>query len=194
MEPPQQSSPVPSPHRRATDFPTLATWRTLLTLREQPRRDAPEPVPWGRSSPHDATQRRRTHPFLANLSRDRRNCPSEQHKFRDLDVKRQSGRPVRETDEGCDRQGDRLARCAILRAVREWPDLVAELAAQRKKVDDLGPALLDIVEAEAGLAGAQAHRTSALDAATAALKARDWPNDATLALETDLEAPAPATQ
>ena len=36
-------------------------------------------------------------------------------------------------------------------------------------------------------------RRSALEAATSALKARDWPNDATLALETDLEASASAS-
>ena len=93
-----------------------------------------------------------------------------------------------------DATGKGTASRAILRAVREWPDLVAELAAERKKVEDLRTALLDIVEAEARLAGAQAHRTSALEAATTALKARDWPNDATLALETDLGAPTPATQ
>ena len=81
---------------------------------------------------------------------------------------------------------------AILRAVREWPDLVDELAAERRGVEDLQTALLGIVAAEAGLTGAQARRTSALEAATSALKARDWPNYATLALETGLEASAPA--
>ena len=54
---------------------------------------------------------------------------------------------------------------AILRAVREWPDLVAELAAERKKVEELRTVLSNIVEAEASLASAQAHRTSALEAA-----------------------------
>ena len=52
-----------------------------------------------------------------------------------------------------------------MRAVREWPGLVEELAAERKKVEDLRTVLSNIVEAEAGLAGAQAHRTSALQTA-----------------------------
>ena len=89
--------------------------------------------------------------------------------------------------------GTRTASRAIVRAVREWPDLVEELAAEREKVEHLRTALLDIVEAEASLAAARAHRTSALEAAAAALKARDWPNDATSPLESNLEAPAPAT-
>ena len=66
---------------------------------------------------------------------------------------------------------------AILRAVREWPGLVDELAAERRRVEDLRTALLAIAAAEAGLDGTRAHRTSALEAAT-------------LALETDLEATA----
>ena len=61
--------------------------------------------------------------------------------------------------------GERTALRAIVRAVREWPGLVAELAAERGKVEDLRTALSNIVAAEAGLAGAQAHRTSALEAA-----------------------------
>ena len=64
-----------------------------------------------------------------------------------------------------DATGEGTASRAILRAVREWPDLVEELAAERRRVEDLRTALLDIVEAEASLAGAQAHRTSALEAA-----------------------------
>ena len=64
-----------------------------------------------------------------------------------------------------DATGEGTASRAILRAVREWPGLVEELAAERGKVEDLRTALLDIVEAEASLAGAQAHRTSALEAA-----------------------------
>ena len=64
-----------------------------------------------------------------------------------------------------DATGEGTASRAILRAVREWPGLVEELAAEREKVEHLRTALLDIVEAEAGLAGAQAHRTSALEAA-----------------------------
>ena len=93
-----------------------------------------------------------------------------------------------------DATGKGTASRAILRAIREWPDLVDELAAERRRVEDLRTALLGIVAAEAGLTGAEAHRRSALEAATSALKARDWPNDATLALETDLEAPTPATE
>ena len=64
-----------------------------------------------------------------------------------------------------DATGEGTASRAILRAVREWPGLVEELAAERRTVEDLRTALLDIVEAEASLAGAQAHRTSALEAA-----------------------------
>ena len=64
-----------------------------------------------------------------------------------------------------DATGEGTASRAILRAVREWPGLVEELAAERRRVEDLRTALLDIVEAEAGLAGARAHRTSALEAA-----------------------------
>ena len=64
-----------------------------------------------------------------------------------------------------DATGEGTASRAILRAVREWPDLVEELAAERGKVEDVRTALLDIVEAEASLASAQAHRTSALEAA-----------------------------
>ena len=64
-----------------------------------------------------------------------------------------------------DATGEGTASRAIVRAVREWPDLVDELAAERGKVEDLRTALLDIVEAEASLASAQAHRTSALEAA-----------------------------
>ena len=86
-----------------------------------------------------------------------------------------------------DATGKGTASRAILRAIREWPDLVDELAAERRRVEDLRTALLGIVAAEAGLTGGEARRTSAL-------KARDWPNDATLALETDLEAPTPATE
>ena len=82
--------------------------------------------------------------------------------------------------------GNGTASRAIVRAVREWPDLVDELAAERCKVEDLRTVLSAIVAAEAGLAGAEAHRRSALEA-------RDWPNDATVPLGTDLEAPAPAT-
>ena len=41
--------------------------------------------------------------LLVNLSCDCRNCPPYQHKFWNLDVKRQRGRPVREPD------GERLA-------------------------------------------------------------------------------------
>ena len=89
--------------------------------------------------------------------------------------------------------GTRTASRAIVRAVRGWPELVDELAAERRTAEDLRTVLSAIVAAEAGLAGAGAHRTSALEAAAAALKARDWPNDATLALRTDLEAPAAAT-
>ena len=73
--------------------------------------------------------------------------------------------------------GNGTASRAILRAVREWPGLVDELAAERRRVEDLRTALLTIFAAEAGLCGARAHRTSALEAAT-------------LALETDLEATA----
>ena len=69
-----------------------------------------------------------------------------------------------------------------LRAVREWPGLVDELAAKRRRVEDLWTALLGIVAAEADLTGAEARRTSALE-----------PDDATLALETGLDAPASAT-
>ena len=79
-----------------------------------------------------------------------------------------------------------------MRAVREWPDLVDELATERGKVEDLRAVLSAIVAAEAGHAGAEAHRTSALEAGTSALEARDWPNDATVPRGTDLEAPAPA--
>ena len=64
-----------------------------------------------------------------------------------------------------DATGEGTASRAIVRAVREWPGLVEELAAVRGKVEDLRTALLDIVEAEASLARAQAHRTSALEAA-----------------------------
>ena len=64
-----------------------------------------------------------------------------------------------------DATGEGTASRAILRAVREWPGLVEELAAERRRVEDLRTALLDIVEAEAGLAAARAHRTSALEAA-----------------------------
>ena len=85
-----------------------------------------------------------------------------------------------------DATGTRTASRAIVRAVREWPGLVDELAAERRTVEDLRTVLSAIAAAEAGLAGAEAHRTSALEA-------RDWPNDATSPLEPDLEAPAPAT-
>ena len=61
--------------------------------------------------------------------------------------------------------GEATASRAIVRAVREWPGLVEEFAAERGKVEDLRSALANVVAAEAGLAGAQAHRTSALEAA-----------------------------
>ena len=64
-----------------------------------------------------------------------------------------------------DATGEGTASRAILRAVREWPGLVEELAAEREKVEDLRTALSNVVAAEAGLAGAQAHRTSVLEAA-----------------------------
>ena len=90
--------------------------------------------------------------------------------------------------------GKGTASRAILRAIREWPGLVDELAAERRGVEDLRTALLGIVAAEAALTGAEARRTSALEAATSALKGGDWRKDATLALETGLEASAPATK
>ena len=62
---------------------------------------------------------------------------------------------------------------AILRAVRTWPDLVDELAAERRKVEVLRIALSNLVAAEAGLVGAQAHRMTVLEAARAALDTRD---------------------
>ena len=75
-----------------------------------------------------------------------------------------------------DATGEGTASRAILRAVREWPGLVEELAAEREKVEDLRTALLDIVEAEASLPGAQAHRTSALEAAaTVTDRNKQWP-------------------
>ena len=68
-----------------------------------------------------------------------------------------------------DATGTRTASRAIVRAARAWPDLVDELAAERRKVEGLRTVLSAIVAAEAGLAGAEAGRTSALDAATSAL-------------------------
>ena len=55
------------------------------------------------------------------------------------------------------------------------------------EVAGLQAALLGIVAAEARLTGAEARRRITLEAG-------DWRNDATLALETDLEAPASATK
>ena len=65
--------------------------------------------------------------------------------------------------------GTGTASRAILRAVREWPDLAGELAAERRRVEDLRTVLLAIVAAGAGLAGAQAHPRNALKAATSTL-------------------------
>ena len=93
-----------------------------------------------------------------------------------------------------DATGNGTASRAILHAIREWPGLVDELAAERRRVEDLRSALLGIVAAEAALTGAEARRTSALEAATSALKGGDWPIDATLALETDVEATALETK
>ena len=64
-----------------------------------------------------------------------------------------------------DATGTRTASRVIVRAVREWPDLVEELAAERRKVAGLRTVLSAIAAAEAGLAGAEAHRTSAPEAA-----------------------------
>ena len=68
-----------------------------------------------------------------------------------------------------DATGTRTASRAIVRAVHEWPDLVDELAAERRKVEDLRTVLSAIVATEAGLAGAEADHRSALDADTNAL-------------------------
>ena len=68
-----------------------------------------------------------------------------------------------------DATGTRTASRAILRAVRERPDLVDELAAERRKVEGFRTVLSAIVAAEAGLAGAEEHRRSTLEAATSAL-------------------------
>ena len=51
-----------------------------------------------------------------------------------------------------DATGTRTASRAMVRAVREWPDLVDELAAERRKVEDLRTVLSAIVAVEAGLA------------------------------------------
>ena len=68
-----------------------------------------------------------------------------------------------------DTTGTGTASRAIPRAVRECPDLVDEFAAERRKVGGLRTVLSAIVAAEAGLAGAETHRRSALEAATSAL-------------------------
>ena len=77
-------------------------------------------------------------------------------------------------------------------AVERLKDATGTRSAARSRTSRT--VLSAIVAAEAGLVGAQADRASALEAAAAALTARDWPNDATLVIETDLEASAPATQ
>ena len=67
------------------------------------------------------------------------------------------------------RETTRVTSRDTARLRRSPPATAPETDAERRRVEDLRAALLGILAAETGLAGAQAHRTSALEAAASAL-------------------------